>query len=436
MGFSKLGLAGELKEYYKEHGFKDATEIQKKAIPELIKRNHLVAVAPTGTGKTLSYALPLMNEVKKVETTFVARDIACPLAIIIAPTRELCTQIHGQFKSISHHLKLRVRKSSGGKVTNDYLKLIKSEFEILVATPTRLKMAIDKGHLDLSYCQFCVLDEADQMFDMGFAKELGVVFHRLPKEDCTMGLFSATMSEGILEYVEQKFSRIKWKKAIVGKEGYISKRIESFNVHCGEKDKPRLMAELIKKSVNGRGIIFCNNFERVNTVFKYLTEDSPKLKIKILHGKLDGKERQKTHKAFQDGKFQILLATDIAARGLDVKDLNWVVNYELPSSFIYYVHRSGRVARGKRSGVVYNLISAVDEKRIVKINEVIREQGNIDIDLIRMKKKGKKKAQVKEKRVKPTKRNEYQTKKKVVKGGGAKSKKPTGRKPVRKNKRR
>jgi superfamily II DNA/RNA helicase len=428
MNLNKLGLNKELSAFFEEQGFSQATPIQEKAIPIMIEKENILAIAPTGSGKTLAFALPVMNVVKNKEKEFEFRDRMAPMAVVISPTKELAGQIFGEFKSIAHHQKLRVRLSTGANETNEYKNLINSTFEILVATPSRLKTAIEKGHLDLSYCQYLVLDEADQLFDMGFSKEIGTVFSAIDKEETKIALFSATMSEGILTYIDERLPGIDWKKIFLGREAHISAKIESFNVHCGEKDKPKILCQFMAQNIKGRGIIFTNNKVRVDTLTELLKERNPKLKVKKLYGDLPGKEREATIKAFRDQKFQILIATDIAARGIDVKDLSWVINYELPKSFIYYVHRCGRVARGTNTGIVYNFISPVDQKKVAQINEVIKEQSNIDIDLIKTKKEPSQKLiDKKTRKVKDTKRTRNSTDKRgtAVEARKPKSKKTT-----------
>ncbi len=369
--------------FFKEMDFSKWTEIQKKAIPMILEHKSLVAISSTGSGKTLSFAIPLSQMIKDKEVNF-ERTKAMPLAVVVAPTRELASQIFLVFKKMSHHLKFRPRLLSSGKGEKRFFETLGQPMDVLVATPVAIKSALDKKKLDLSFCQHIVLDEADQLLDMGFSKDLGVLYQQKTDEAC-ISFFSATMSSELHQYIISHFSKLKFHQISLDANVVKSKRIETFNVHCSEAEKLNLMELLIKRNLDGRGLIFVNQKSRVKSVFDFISEKFPKLKVDQLHGDLSGKEREKAFKAFKDKKTQILICTDITARGIDVDDLAWVVNLELPKSHVYYLHRSGRVARGKLAGAVYNFISHYDQDKIAQINQLIKEQKNLNIDIIKVK---------------------------------------------------
>lgn len=390
MSWKNFKLNAELDKYFTEKKFKTATAIQAKAIPEILAGENLIAISATGSGKTLAYALPTAHIVKEKENNY-RRDKGEPLAIIVAPTRELALQIHQIFKELSHHLKFRARVLVGGRGSNKYFQIVKSEMDILIGTPITIKEALVKKHLNLECCQQIVLDEADQLLDMGFSRDLSMLYSSMP-EQCRLSLFSATLSDELHQYILQTFTKLKFKELFLDANIIKSQRVETYNIACAEKEKQEMLAIFLGKNIQGRGIIFVNQKQKVASYIEFLAQKLPKLKVKGLHGDMLPKEREKTFKSFQEKKFQILVATDIAARGIDLDDLAWVINMELPRTHVYYLHRSGRVARGKRAGVVYNFISSVDEKKVAEINKLIKEQKNLSIDIIKVSSKNKEQA--------------------------------------------
>jgi superfamily II DNA/RNA helicase len=382
-----IGLSDKFQAYFKESGFKGLKTVQKQAIPKILKGQNVIAIAATGSGKTLAYALPIVEIIKLKEKSF-ERGPGEPLAIVVVPTRELANQIEKVFKTISHHLKFRPRVLVGGRGDNRYFQVVKSEMDVLIGTPNTIRDAIKNKHLNLSHCQLVVLDEADQLLDMGFTKDLGVLYAGMSRE-CNLSMFSATMDQAIFEFAHSHFSRLKFEEITLNANQIKTQRIETYNISCSEKEKISLLMQFLAQKVTGRGILFVSHKGRVELIEKAMQEKGIKIKYKILHGDLEPKERERNHKAFVEKKAQMLLATDIAARGINIDDLEWVINYELPKTVVYYLHRSGRVARGKLPGSVYNFISAVDEKKVAAINEMIREQKNLDIDVIKLKTKPK-----------------------------------------------
>lgn len=382
MAFINAELHPGLEAFFKEKGLKTATAIQKRVIPEILDRKSIIVLSETGSGKTLSYALPIASKLKLKEdagTKNVMRG--APYALIIAPTRELATQIHGVFKGISHHLKLRVRDLTGGDTSAKMKSVASGSYEILIATPSRIRSAITKKELSFNQLQYVIFDEADQLFDMGFKKDLDFMISHFDTSMTQFGFITATLSTEVEDYILTKFPEVNFNKVASNVSHAPQSRIETYNVKVEPKEKDPVVKMFLEKT-HGRGIIFTNQRNQAEDLFKYLSEKMPKLKTKLLHGELEIKEREAAIKSFVDKKAQVLIATDIAARGIDIQDLEWVLNYGLPKTAIYYLHRCGRVGRGGKKGIVYNLVAHHDSKMISQVNEAIKNESHLNLDAI------------------------------------------------------
>lgn len=409
--FEKLGIDEDFNPYYSEHDIKTPNEVQSKVIPKIMENRSIICVAQTGTGKTLAYALPISELIKQLEDEEgLSRKKSKPYAVIIAPTKELAIQIESVFKDISHHVKLRIRSLVGGQRIKKAHGLKEQSFEILVATPNRLLQALTKKDLSLSSLKYLVFDEADTLFDMGFKKDIESIVKLAKIEEVNVSLFSATLPTSIEEFVKEQFYEKNLQTVSFKTSHKVQQKVETFNMYVSPKEKMEMLRLFIEKTANGRGIVFVNQKNQVDEINEFLKENMPKLKYRILHGGLQQRERLANHKAFVEKKVQILVATDVAARGIDIKDLKWVFNYGLPKSAEFYLHRCGRTGRAGKKGVVYNLVTNYDAKLIGHINMAIKGQSNLDLDFIQQDikktdgKVAKKKVRKKTKRVKITKR--------------------------------
>ena len=381
--FLNADLHPSLEAYFKEQGLKTATLIQKRVIPEILNRKSIIVLSETGSGKTLSYALPIASKLKQKEDSGTRNTIkGAPYALIVAPTRELASQIHGVFKGISHHLKLRVRDLTGGDTHAKMKSVASGSYEILIATPSRIKSAIQKKELSFNQLQYVIFDEADQLFDMGFKRDLDFMIEYFDMNHTQMGFITATLPEEVENYILEKFPEVDFSKIASDVSHAPQSRIETYNVKVAPQEKDMVVRMFLEKQAQGRGIIFTNQKNQADDLFKYLSEKMPKLKTKLLHGDLEIKERESAIRQFVEKKAQVLIATDIAARGIDIQDLQWVLNYGLPKTGIYYLHRCGRVARGGKRGIVYNLVAYHDAKMINQINEAIMNQKHLNLDII------------------------------------------------------
>lgn len=383
MAFLNAELHPSLEGFFKEEGLKTATLIQKRVIPEILNRKSLLVLSETGSGKTLAYALPIVSNIKTKEDKGFKNNIkGAPIALIVAPTRELATQIHGVLKKISFHSKLRVRDLTGGDTHAKMKSVAHSSYEILVATPSRIKSAIQKKELSFNQLQYVIFDEADQLFDMGFKKDLDFMIEYFDMNHTHLGFITATLPTEVEDYILTKFPDVDFTRIASEVSHAPQSRIETYNVKVAPAEKDMVVKMFLEKQAQGRGIVFTNQRNQAEDLYKYLSEKMPKLKMKLLHGDLEKKEREGAIKAFVDKKAQILIATDVAARGIDIQDLVWVLNYGLPKTGIYYLHRCGRVARGGKKGIVYNLVAHHDSKMIASINEAIMNQKHLNLDII------------------------------------------------------
>lgn len=381
--FLNADLHPGLEPYFKEHGLKTATLIQKKVIPEILSRKSIIVLSETGSGKTLSYALPIATKLKEKEDKGIKNTMrGAPYALIVAPTRELASQIYGVFKGISYHMKLRVRDLTGGDTHAKMKSVASGSYEILIATPSRIKSAIQKKELSLNQLQYVIFDEADQLFDMGFKRDLDFMIEYLDLSMVQLGFITATLPEEVENYILEKFPEVDFSKIASDVSHAPQTRIETYNVKVTPAEKDMVVRMFLEKQAQGRGIIFTNQRNQAEDLHKYISEKMPKLKTKLLHGDLEKKEREAAINSFIDKKAQVLIATDVAARGIDIQDLVWVLNYGLPKTGIYYLHRCGRVARGGKKGIVYNLVAHHDAKMISQINEAILNQKHLNLDAI------------------------------------------------------
>lgn len=380
MAFLNADLHPNLEAYFKENGLKTATAIQKRVIPEILNRKSIIVLSETGSGKTLSYALPIASKLKQKEDEGTKNNMkGAPYALIVAPTRELATQIHAVFKGISHHCKLRVRDLTGGDTHAKMKSVASGSYEILIATPSRIKSAIQKKELNFAQLQYVIFDEADQLFDMGFKRDLDFMIEYFDLNHTMMGFITATLPEVVENYILEKFVDVDFTKIASDVSHAPQSKVETFNVRVEPEEKMPVVRMFLENQAQGRGIIFTNQRNQAEDLFKFLSEKMPKLKTRLLHGEMEIKEREASIRQFVDKKAQVLVATDIAARGIDIQDLEWVLNFGLPKTAIYYLHRCGRVGRGGKRGIVYNLVAHYDAKMIAQINEAVKNEKHLNL---------------------------------------------------------
>ncbi len=352
--FAQLGVHKNLVKGLTELGIKEPTEVQLEAIPLLLGGGtDLIAKAQTGTGKTAAYGLPLLQHIdtsKKVVQ-----------GLILCPTRELGQQIAKQlFKFTKYTDPVYTESVYGGARIDEQMKALKRPTHIIVATPGRLIDLVKRGSIDLSAVHTVILDEADEMVSMGFKDELDEILSLMRKVE-NKWLFSATMPQGINQIVSSHLSPEAARIEIKGKNG-VNKNVTHQFLICSQEEKALVLLQFLSSQGAAQGIIFCKTKEAVKNLVKEL--HAKKIKVDCIHGDLLQKERDKAMRSFLNKSITVLVATDIAARGIDVQNLAYVVHYEMPSSDEYYTHRSGRTGRGGQSGVSISLVDTKETKQI------------------------------------------------------------------------
>ncbi len=382
--FFKLGLIEDFAPFFKENKFTRPTEVQSKVIPPLLEEESLIVISQTGTGKTLAYALPLMQKLKQLEEMGEYSDKGSPQIMVIAPTRELASQVYTTFKGISHHLKCRVRLLTGGDTYKKTKNLSAGIIDIIIGTPSRLVSSMKNGEVKGNLVKFLILDEADQLMDMGFNKDIGTILSKMNPENYKMTLFSATMAPSVEDFVTKRFGDRKLKKIVMAGAHKVQSTISTFNLSVTPGAKLETVRSFMLNTASGKGIVFCNQKNIAENVFNYLKEKCPKLKMRMLHGDMTKEDRELSIESFREGKIQFLVCTDLASRGIDIVDLNWVLNYDLPKTPTYYIHRAGRTGRMGNKGQVYNFVTVYDHKLIVTINDAIKKHREVNLDVIPM----------------------------------------------------
>ncbi|MEH0153807.1 DEAD/DEAH box helicase [Limibacter armeniacum] len=341
--FASLGVSADLIKALNENHIESPTEIQVKTIPFLNEQDtDFIGLAQTGTGKTAAFGLPLIQKI----------DGSKPYvqAIVLSPTRELAKQIAKQLFRFTKYYpeKIFTEAICGGDKIDAQIEKLKRPTQIVVATPGRLNDLLDRQAIDLSQVEYVILDEADEMLNMGFKKDIDRILRFAPKERHTW-LFSATMPEEIKQLIKQ-FMKPDAHKVEVDKEQLVNKNIEHFYTLCDNvKEKVPMLLKFLKKQGNQQGIVFCKTRATVRKLAAQLEEKG--LLAKPIQGEMFQSERDKVMRMFRSKKTQILVATDVAARGLDIKNLGFVAHYNLPEQIEYYTHRSGRTGRAGRKGL-------------------------------------------------------------------------------------
>ncbi len=382
MSFEKVLSHPQVLAFLEEHKLKSPTPIQTQVIPDLIKGKSVNVIAKTGSGKTLSFALPVCELLKQDEENFPMGDkkefLGKPRALILAPTRELGLQLHKVFKSIAHHAKMRVRLLAGGEGAKTNHLLARDVIDILIATPGRLSSALKKKELNLKNVKYLIMDEADQLLDMGFRRDLVNIYGSTDASLVHVGLFSATHSENLDEFCKTVFNDIEFNNYNSQEKNKLTQSVRTFNIYVTDKEKNAMTEAFIKNQAKGRGIIFVNKHETVDALFLELGEKFSKMKFHALHGEMEAKDRKKNYDRFlKEGG--ILISTDITARGMHIDDLVWIMNYDLPFEAVYYIHRCGRVGRMSNEGFAYNLVTPKDINIVNRINEAIKNQSALKL---------------------------------------------------------
>ncbi len=367
--FEELGVAANIRKAIEEMGYESPMPVQEEVIPYLLGEiTDIIALAQTGTGKTAAFGLPVLQQVDVKENV--------PQAVILSPTRELCLQIAGDLADYSKYIdKLKVLPVYGGSSIESQIKSLKRGVQIIVATPGRLIDLINRKTVDLSNVKYVVLDEADEMLNMGFTESIDEILSKVPTER-KMLLFSATMPKEIAKITKKYMQNPK--EITIGRKNEGSNNVKHVYYMVHAKDKYLALKRVADYYPNIYGIIFCRTRRETQEIADKLIQDG--YNADSLHGDLSQAQRDYVMQKFRIRNLQLLVATDVAARGLDVDSLTHVINYGLPDDIESYTHRSGRTGRAGKTGTSIAIVHVKEKGKIREIEKIINkkfEQGVI-----------------------------------------------------------
>jgi ATP-dependent RNA helicase DeaD len=361
--FQQLGLEDNLLQAITDLGFETPSEVQEKAIPILLEKDtDLVSLAQTGTGKTAAFGFPMLQKINAESRT--------TQGLILSPTRELCMQITNEMKNYGKYVKgLNVVAIYGGASIQDQARQIKKGAQIIVATPGRMKDMIGRGMIDISKIEYCVLDEADEMLNMGFYEDITEILSHSPQDKSTW-LFSATMPKEV-STIAKRFMHDPV-EVTVGARNTSTENVSHEYYLVNARDRYQSLKRLADTNPDIFSVIFCRTKRDTQKVAEQLIEDG--YSAAALHGDLSQNQRDLVMKSFRSRQIQMLVATDVAARGIDVDDITHVINYQLPDEIETYTHRSGRTGRAGKTGISMVIVSKSEVRKIKSIEKIIQKQ--------------------------------------------------------------
>lgn len=373
MEFSDFKLSKALLNAVASEQYRTPTPIQAAAIPRILDGRDLLGVAQTGTGKTAAFALPILHEFGKNRRSQTPRT---PRVLVLAPTRELVNQIAYSFESYGQRMNLRVTAVYGGVGQNSQVKALKRGVHVLVATPGRLVDLLGQGHVELDGLQVFVLDEADRMLDMGFLPEVRQIIARLPDRRQSL-FFSATMPTEIQELADTLLHKpVRVDVTPAGSNAAILETIDQSVLFVEFIKKHKLLCHLLRNHIGDRVLVFTRTKHGARRLANSLKEDG--FTADAIHGDRPQATRTKVFKAFRVGAIRILIATDVAARGIDVDRISHVVNYDLPANPDTYVHRVGRTGRAGARGSAISFCTPEDVDKLRTIEAAIQQTIEVD----------------------------------------------------------
>lgn len=371
--FDMLGLATPLLEAVQKEGFTEPTPIQDQSIPHLMNGHDLMGIAQTGGGKTAAFVLPILHQLLEENQKTVP---AKPRCVILAPTRELAQQIGQAIRSFTKGLRIFHTVVYGGAPYKHQLQQLQRGVHIVVGTPGRILDHMDRGSLKFDQTTTFVLDEADRMLDMGFIHDVKKVAAEMPDERQTI-MFSATMSKQVRGLANGLLN--KPKQVEVARENTIAETIDHRVMHLKQKDKPKLLSYLLDDPTLKKVLIFTRTKAMADRLCDNLRDQGRK--VDTIHGDRQQTARQKVLRAFRQGNIELLVATDVAARGIDVADISHVINYDMPLEGDSYVHRIGRTGRAGQSGIALSFCTGGEDSGLLRdIQRTIKMRVSVDGD--------------------------------------------------------
>ena len=372
--FEQLALSAPIQRALQEKGYTQPSPIQAKAIPVILKQLDLLACAQTGTGKTAAFALPLLHRISEHPRKTFRRGVR---HLVLTPTRELAGQIAENFKIYGKHVEFRTGMVYGGVSEKPQIKELFQGLDVLVACPGRLIDLMDQGHVDLSQVETFILDEADRMLDMGFIRDIRKIESKLPKKRHTL-LFSATMAPEITKLGQAMLYRPE--EIRIAPQGTTAEKVDQSVCFISKNGKQKLVLKMLQRRYDENpgelSLIFTRTKHGAKNLAKKMCADG--LRADSIHGNKSQSAREKTLDRYRRGEIDILVATDVAARGIDVKNITLVVNYDLPMESDAYVHRIGRTARAGASGHAVSFCSKEEVALLRQVERLIKKSVPID----------------------------------------------------------
>jgi len=366
MKFEKYAISEDIKKNLAVLGFKKPTDIQFKSIPSILKGEDVLAIAQTGTGKTLAFAIPVIDRIHSFKSSKRAVGIKC---LVMVPTRELAMQINDVFVQLSRHTKVKSYVVTGGVEQDAQIKKLQDGIDILIATPGRMFDLISQGYIKIKGIQTLVLDEADRMLDKGFIKDIQSVKKMLPGKHQTL-FFSATIDKTIkkLAYSQVKSTAIRIQ---ISPEDPVSKNVSHFVMVVEMDDKRFFLERFINENPDSRMMVFVRTRVRAERVAKAMERAG--IAVLAIHGEKDQSHRSQVMQGFKGGEANVLIATDVSARGIDIPDIHYVINYDMPVEPETYVHRIGRTGRGFNKGVAISFCSSEEKERLAAVQALVKK---------------------------------------------------------------
>lgn len=367
MTFKQLGLAEPILKALDEEGYENPTPIQEQSIPILLQGKDLLGVAQTGTGKTAAFGIPILHHLYTSNKDSSGRRKI--RALVVTPTRELAIQIDESLTNYGRHTGLRNTVIYGGVKQTKQVAHLKQGVDILVATPGRLLDLLNQGHLTFRDLEFVVLDEADQMLDMGFIHDIKKIIAKLPPKRQSL-FFSATMPKSIVELSRKILGE--FEQVSIKPQQATAEKVEQGVYFVSKGNKVNLLKEIIKDRPGESILVFSRTKHGANKIVKKL--GNANIKSAAIHGNKSQPQREAALGGFKEGEIQVLIATDIAARGIDVDELSLVVNYDLPNVAETYVHRIGRTGRAHASGIALSFCDNEERPYLRGIEKLIKQK--------------------------------------------------------------
>jgi ATP-dependent RNA helicase RhlE len=366
MKFDDYRISADIKKSLNALGFRRPTDIQYKAISPILKGDDVLAIAQTGTGKTAAFAIPIIDIIHQLKPSSRSEYIFC---LVMVPTRELALQLTEVFQTIGRHTRVKTACVFGGIGQDPQIATLKNGVDVLIATPGRMFDLVSQGHIKLDKIRILVLDEADHMLALGFINDIRQLIHHLPKKRQTL-FFSATISTEIKDLAYSLVTnpiRIE-----ISPKNPVAKNVTHSVAMIDMDDKRFFLERWIKEHPDSKVLVFVRTKVRAERVSKAM--ERVEIKSKTLHGDKDQKERIEVLNQFKNGEIMVLIATDVSARGIDIPDVDSVINYDLPDIAENYVHRVGRTGRGVNKGMAISFCSPEEKAMLEEIESFLGQK--------------------------------------------------------------